>query len=421
MTRWLALLLVLANVAVFAWRYELRLREARDVPAAPPPLSPNLPGLRLLSELDELPPLREDADAPVTAEDAYASETAPAGADLSEARTADAAVGEKADATAGDAMALGADAPVAAPDAASLTSGSQAAAPDTETIGPGSQAAALDAETLAPGSQAAAQDADPAASDAQAAAVTDAAASATPAAPDATGGTTPAAPPGDTGPADAANTATSAEAPAATTDVPAATDATLPATGAATATRPAATSEIPEAPTFTLRAGTNSGVAANTCIEAGPFPNGKDADALEAWLAPRALSLVRVNRVMRRRQFFWVYLEPRDANEAQEKLADLRARGVQDYLLIQRGGLKNAISLGLFSTQDAVSRRLAEMSAQGFQPVVVPRIEVTDYDWVRASLPVGYTETGTIPAERLAGAAVSPIDCAQIAAAVPGP
>jgi hypothetical protein len=210
-----------------------------------------------------------------------------------------------------------------------------------------------------------------------------------------------------------------ATTPIATTEA-ATSQAAAPAEPAA-AIRLAATSEVPEAPTFTTRASTGSGVATNACIEVGPFPNGKDADALEAWLAPRASRLVRVNRVMRRRQFFWVYLEPRDAEEARAKLADLRARGVRDFLLIQRGGLKNAISLGLFSTQDAVGRRLAEVTEQGFQPVVVPRIEVTDYDWVRANLAEGYADPAMLPAERLAGAAVTPLDCTQIAAAVPGP
>lgn len=125
--------------------------------------------------------------------------------------------------------------------------------------------------------------------------------------------------------------------------------------------------------------------------------------------------------MLRRRKFFWVYLEPKSAEEARARVVDLERKGVRDYLLIHRDGLKNAISLGLFSTQEAVNRRLSEMNKQGFHPVVVPRLEITDYEWLRANLAVGFTDTNAIPRETLAGAAVQPIDCARIAETSPNP
>jgi len=177
----------------------------------------------------------------------------------------------------------------------------------------------------------------------------------------------------------------------------------------------------PEPPTTAARPVSGKGVGSEVCVVVGSFPNVRNADLIEAWLATRATTLQRVTQVIRRRQFFWVYLEPKSPEEARAKVADLERKGVRDFLLIQRSGLQNAISLGLFSTQEAVNRRLSEMNQQGFQPVVVPRIAVTEYAWLRANLAVGFTQTDGIPRDALAGAAVQPLDCARIAAPDPNP
>ena len=276
--KWLALLLVLANVLFYGWRFELQLRESRDLPAIPVPIPPNTPSLRLIAELDELPPLREE--------------------------------------------------------------GPQAATP-------------VPAQTVVP----------------------------LPATPEPVG---PLA-------GEPENLVAATEPPATTAGF-----------------------HTPERPTLSARPVTGGGVASDLCVDIGPFPVAKNADTIEAWLASRATALQRVVQVVRKRQFFWVYLEPKNAKEAQANVADLERKGVRDFLLVQRGGLQNAISLGLFSTQDAVNRRLSEMNRQGFQPVVVPRIEVMDLEWLRANLAVGYTASA-IPREQLAGAAVQTIDCAKIA------
>ena len=276
--KWLALLLVLANVLFYGWRYELQLRESHDLPAIPVPIPLNTPSLRLIAELDELPPLREE--------------------------------------------------------------GPQAATP-------------VPAQAVVP--------------------------------------------------------------------LPATPEPVVPLAGESenpvAVTKPAATSagsDTSERPTLFARPVLGRGVASDLCVDIGPFPVAKDADAIEDWLASRATALQRVIQVVRKRQFFWVYLEPKNAQEARANVADLERKGVRDFLLVQRGGLQNAISLGLFSTQDAVNRRLSEMNRQGFQPVVVPRIEVMDLEWLRANLAVGYTASA-IPREQLAGAAVQTIDCAKIA------
>ena len=171
----------------------------------------------------------------------------------------------------------------------------------------------------------------------------------------------------------------------------------------------------PEPPTIAARPVAGGAVASDHCVEIGPFPATKDADTIERWLTSRATAVQRIVQVVRKRKLLWVYLEPKNADEAQAEVARLEHKGIHDYLLVQRGGLQHAISLGLFTTQEAVNRRLSEMGKQGFQPVVVPRIAVTKYAWLRANLAVGYPDTNTLPREQLAGAAVQTIDCAKIA------
>lgn len=62
------------------------------------------------------------------------------------------------------------------------------------------------------------------------------------------------------------------------------------------------------------------------------------------------------------RQLFWVDLAPQDSRqEAIVTIKTIRAKGVEDVRLISGGNLQNAISMGLFSSQTAVNKRLSEL------------------------------------------------------------
>lgn len=64
---------------------------------------------------------------------------------------------------------------------------------------------------------------------------------------------------------------------------------------------------------------------------------------------------------------FWVYIPPMETQQqAQKKLNELKALAVQDYQLMQDAGKwQYAISLGVFSTEEAGAKRLAELRAAG--------------------------------------------------------
>ena len=157
------------------------------------------------------------------------------------------------------------------------------------------------------------------------------------------------------------------------------------------------------------------GVASDVCINVGPFPTGGELSKFQTWLGARAATMQTRTETIRKRQLFWIYLEPRSESMARESLADLQSKGVRDYLLIRRGGLKNAISLGLFSSQAAVNRRLAEMNRKGYKPVVVPRFETTDRHWIKANLARGHEDVTEVPGDLLGTAQLWEINCSEIA------
>jgi hypothetical protein len=68
----------------------------------------------------------------------------------------------------------------------------------------------------------------------------------------------------------------------------------------------------------------------------------------------------------------------------------------------------------VFSTQDAVNRRLAEVARKGYQPLVVPRVETTDLRWLNVELASGFSDRSLIPAELRGNAGVEDADCAGL-------
>lgn len=131
-------------------------------------------------------------------------------------------------------------------------------------------------------------------------------------------------------------------------------------------------------------------LAADACFSFGPFAESRRAERLLDWLHERdsraALRRESVtdDAATRGKQLSWVYLEPRD--DAEATLRELRASGVSDVRVIETGDLENAISLGLFSSQASVNRRLRELQDRGYRPVVVPYSEDSAVAWVDARI-----------------------------------
>lgn len=109
------------------------------------------------------------------------------------------------------------------------------------------------------------------------------------------------------------------------------------------------------------------------CFSFGPFNQSSSAEGLLEWLL--ANEIVHAERWTYEgdKELFWVYLAPvAERSQALATLEQLENQGVEDFRLIRKGSFKNAISLGLFSTQARVNRRLRDLNSKGYQPVVVP-------------------------------------------------
>lgn len=157
-------------------------------------------------------------------------------------------------------------------------------------------------------------------------------------------------------------------------------------------------------------------LAKTVCYTYGPIPSLKESELLSNWLSERGILYKQRQTDEQGRQMFWVYLTPRASFEqAQAAMKDLKEKGVKDMRLIREGDLLNAISLGLFSSQAAVNRRLNEIKAKGYQSVVVPysggkKIHWFDVSVVQKSNYVNDLFTG-FPARFNA----LPVDCNTIA------
>lgn len=123
--------------------------------------------------------------------------------------------------------------------------------------------------------------------------------------------------------------------------------------------------------------------AETLCFTYGPMDDAEESAKLESWFHSRHVSVNHRQTDEKGRQLFWIYLTPRNNREnAVAAIKDLKNKGVTDLRLISSGELVNAISLGLFSTQASVNRRLREIADMGYKPVVIPHYGGRKIHWL---------------------------------------
>jgi hypothetical protein len=128
----------------------------------------------------------------------------------------------------------------------------------------------------------------------------------------------------------------------------------------------------------------NSNVA---CFRYGPIPDENMVKGLYDWFRSRDV-LARIQFIEdQSSQMFWIYLAPQQSREtALAVIAEMQSKGIGDFRLINRGDLENAISLGLFSSRDAINNRLRELNDKGFVPIVVPYADVNRIFWLNIKM-----------------------------------
>ena len=118
------------------------------------------------------------------------------------------------------------------------------------------------------------------------------------------------------------------------------------------------------------------------CYTLGPLNNEDDISALSAWF--RAQGSQATLRKDERREVVstWVFIPPLESREAADAhVREMQAANIDDIYVIPRGDMANAISLGLYSQEETLQRRITQLEERGFKPSVLPRYRTATASW----------------------------------------
>lgn len=167
------------------------------------------------------------------------------------------------------------------------------------------------------------------------------------------------------------------------------------------ATEPATAGPAPDDPARTADTATSPAAASppRTCLTIGPLDADADLGALQIWLEEQGAK-VDVRRDERREvALYWVYFPPRASREqAVAEVLELRNRGIDDIIVVPKGDMANAISLGVFSRPENRDRRLRELNDKGYQPSIGPRYRTKVATWIDLAAPAGDLDEQAITA-----------------------
>ena len=157
------------------------------------------------------------------------------------------------------------------------------------------------------------------------------------------------------------------------------TETALPLPGASSPVAPppapaesgGASVQVPAAEPGTVPAHLPVGAApgsVTSCVRTGGFEDGQALSGAGQWLQSHGVEAVTVRSVDRQTiRNHQVYLPPfANRAEAAAKVREIRARGVRDVAVIDRGELTNGISFGVFGVTENMRRRVAALERLGY-------------------------------------------------------
>ncbi len=112
------------------------------------------------------------------------------------------------------------------------------------------------------------------------------------------------------------------------------------------------------------------------CLEWGLFA-GPDVARAAAAIARLELPQTLVQRVVADVGGYWVYIPPlKSKADVDKKIGELKALGVTDFFAVQdQTPWRNAISLGIFKSEEAAKSFLAGLRAKGVRSAIAERRE----------------------------------------------
>ena len=118
------------------------------------------------------------------------------------------------------------------------------------------------------------------------------------------------------------------------------------------------------------QAGTPAPTSADVCVQWGPFSDADRAKA-QAELDPLKLGHQLSQHQVTMTDAWWVSLGPLPTRAAADRrVAELRAQSIDDLSVVDSGGGKFAVSLGIFRTQNAAAARVQALTARGIAGAV---------------------------------------------------
>lgn len=117
-------------------------------------------------------------------------------------------------------------------------------------------------------------------------------------------------------------------------------------------------------------------VAPSACLEWGVFA-GPHVSRAETALAQLPLAPGQLERLVTDAGGYWVYMPPlKTKAEVDKKIGELKTLGVTEFFVVQDPGQwRNAISLGIFRSEEAAQAFLAKLKERGVRSAIAARRE----------------------------------------------
>lgn len=157
-------------------------------------------------------------------------------------------------------------------------------------------------------------------------------------------------------------------------------------------------------------ASTNS--SAQRCYSIGPLVDDAQIAAMRVWLM--AMGGDPRLRVGERRELsrYWVFFPPLPSKEeAVQRVKVMQELGIEDLIVVPRGDMANAISLGVFSQRASLERRLNELRSHGYTPSTAPRFSTQKASWFDVTFEAQDSLSEDVIARRFSGVELSESRC----------
>lgn len=138
--------------------------------------------------------------------------------------------------------------------------------------------------------------------------------------------------------------------------------------GSATPEPPTPPAKDAEPPAVPDRPAREAADADESCVVAGAFGDPDSLEEAEQWLLAQDADILGLARGTRETfKNHIVYLPPLESRaEAEEKVREIRARGVSDVGVIRTGELANGVSFGVYGRMENLERRMATLGELGY-------------------------------------------------------